>query len=119
MRSRTWRGRLVGSDRRGHEKGPEVSSGKKFEDLDEYLRGSAAVAAQRVKRKRGRFIREGGGESTNIGTTTDVLDGDSSVETESHNEVRYTTPPSSTKYRECERSVELTYDKSSTYSMKL
>lgn len=66
----TWRGRLQGEDRGkegGYEKGPGLlSSGKKFEDLDNYLRGCAAVAgAKQEKRKRGRRL---GGSSLSGGS---------------------------------------------------
>lgn len=74
---RTWRGRLeqgsgTGHDReRSSEKGPSLSSGKKFEDLDNYLRGCAsASAAKRKKRKRGLGQSSGGGDSCE-GTLTD------------------------------------------------
>lgn len=51
----TWRRRLeAGEQRSGYEKGPSLSSSKKFEDLDNYLRGCAATAAaKRAKRTRG------------------------------------------------------------------
>lgn len=76
----TWRGRLEGEDRRtGHEKGPTLSSGKKFEDLDNYLRGSAAAAAtKRNKRKRGRrFGGDAGLEGSGGGSSVET--GGSSV----------------------------------------
>lgn len=75
--AKTWRGRLEegnGVDQnkdRGSEKGPSVSSGKKFEDLDNYLRGCAsASAAKRKKRKRGLGQGSRGGDSCG-GTLTD------------------------------------------------
>lgn len=58
----TWRGRLEGEGRRrGHEKGPALSSGKKFEDLDNYLRGcgSAAEAKQNKRERVSKFGRYG------------------------------------------------------------
>lgn len=83
-RTCTWRGRLEGSDRRGHEKGPGLSSGKKFEDLDDYLRGSAATAAgERAKRKRCRFAREkrgGRGDGSGSTITAHSVEENSSVE---------------------------------------
>ncbi|CBN77180.1 Response receiver [Ectocarpus siliculosus] len=75
----TWRGRLEEGNGAGQNKGkglanrPALSSGKKFEDLDNYLRGCAsASAAKREKRKRGLGLSRGsgGGESC-AGTTTD------------------------------------------------
>lgn len=87
-RTCTWRGRLEGAERRGQRKRPGQSSGKKFEDLDDYLRGSAAVAAgERAKRKRGRFAREnrGAGEDgTGSTITAHSLDEDASAEAEGH-----------------------------------
>lgn len=79
--TRTWRGRLgegsgdddQGKRGKGVEKGPSLSSGKKFEDLDNYLRGCAsASAAKREKRKR-RLGPGGtvGGESLGGTMTTD------------------------------------------------
>lgn len=75
--ARTWRGRLkegsgVGHNKgRGSEEGPFLSSGKKFEDLDNYLRGCASVsAAKRKKRKRGLGQGSGGGDSCG-GSLTD------------------------------------------------
>ena len=68
---------MQGEDRAkgGREKGPGLpSSGQKFEDLDNYLRGCAAVAgAKREKRKRERRL---GGSSLGAGSG-----GGSSVET--------------------------------------
>ncbi|CAM9555819.1 unnamed protein product [Scytosiphon promiscuus] len=56
---------------RGFGKGANVSSGKKFEDLDNYLRGFASASvAKREKRKRGLGQGSGGGTSL-AGTTTD------------------------------------------------
>lgn len=88
----TWRGKLQEEDRRGkgHEKkGPDLlSSGKKFEDLDNYLRGcAAAVGAKRDKRKRGRGLagnslggNSGGGESSvETGGSSLSLDGEYEV----------------------------------------
>lgn len=75
--ARTWKGRLeegVRTDQneeRGSKKGSSLSSGKKFEDLDNYLRGCAsASAARRKKRKRGFGQSSGGGDSCG-GTLTD------------------------------------------------
>lgn len=87
----TWRGRLQGEDRgKGwHEKGPGLlSSGKKFEDLDNYLRGCAAVAgAKREKRKRGRRL---GGSSLGAGSGggNSVETGGSSLSSAEEYEVR-------------------------------
>lgn len=75
--SKTWRGRLGGgsgadrSEGKVVEKGPSLPSGKKFEDLDNYLRGCASVSAAKwEKRKRRLGHGTGGGESYG-GTTTD------------------------------------------------
>ncbi|CAM9727174.1 unnamed protein product, partial [Laminaria digitata] len=83
----TWRGRLQGEDRGkggGHEKKEPglMSSGKKFEDLDNYLRGCAAVAgAKREKRKRGRRrlggSSLGGGGSGGGGNSVETAGGSS------------------------------------------
>lgn len=75
----TWRGRLEEGSGAGQNKGkgltnrPALSSGKKFEDLDNYLRGCAsASAAKREKRKRGlRLSRGSGGGESCAGTTAD------------------------------------------------
>lgn len=88
QRGRTWRGRLAGADERGLEKGPELSSGKKFQDLDDYLRGSAAAAAQQVKKKRSRLAREER-ECGSSMLTTGHVDGVTSTEAGEH-EVRTT-----------------------------
>lgn len=89
----TWRGRLEGSDRSGHMKGPGISSGKKFEDLDDYLRGSAAgAAADRRKRiKLGRFgARDSrGGAGRNRTITADGTDGESSFGVEGYQVSQY------------------------------
>ena len=78
--ARTWRGRLEegsgGADDqskgKGVEKGPSLSSGKKFEDLDNYLRGcSSASVSRREKRKRRLGQRAGGGDSHGGTMTTD------------------------------------------------
>lgn len=76
---RTWRGRLEegsGSSQskgKGLESASSISSGKKFEDLENYLRGAAsASAAKREKRRRGLGQGSGGGgDSCGGGTMTD------------------------------------------------
>lgn len=86
--TKTWRGRLeegsgVDDQSRGKraEKGPSLSSGKKFEDLDNYLRGCAsASAARREKRKRRLGQGTCGGDS--LGGT--MTDGSSLSLTEGH-----------------------------------
>lgn len=88
-RACTWRGRLEGSQRRGHEKGSALFSGKKFEDLDDYLRGRASVATEgREKRKRrllGSGNQGGGGkDGSNSTSTVHTVDEDSIVDAEGH-----------------------------------
>lgn len=87
--ARTWRGRLEAgsgvdqSKGKGVDKGPSLASGKKFEDLDNYLRGCASVSvAKREKRKR--RLGQGTGGDSYGGTMTD---GSSSSLAERH-EVR-------------------------------
>lgn len=87
----TWRERLGGGSRAGQskgqgvEKGPHLSSGKKFEDLDNYLRGFASASvAKREKRKRGLGAQGSGGGTSLAGTMTD----DSSLSFAEAHEVR-------------------------------
>eukprot|EP00752_Nemacystus_decipiens_P011149 g9905.t1 len=89
--AKTWRGRLEegsGADDRGKreegaEKGPSLSSGKKFEDLDNYLRGCASASAtKREKRKRRLGQGTGGGGDSFGGTMT--TDGSASSLAEGH-----------------------------------
>lgn len=69
----TWRGRLDGEQqRRGHEKGPILSSGKKFGDLENYLRGRAAEAAVAVaKRGKGKGGKVRGRDGQGLGGGVD------------------------------------------------
>lgn len=91
--TRTWRGRLeegsggVGDQSKGKgvEKEPSLSSGKKFEDLDNYLRGCASASASK-REKRGRRLRQGTGGGDSYGGTM-TTDGSSLSLAEGH-EVR-------------------------------
>lgn len=81
----TWRGRLGnGRMRSGCEKGSALSSGKKFEDLDDYLRGCAATAvAKREKRRKKRgfgFGRKGALRDASD-CSSSLAEGSSSLET--------------------------------------
>lgn len=85
----TWRGRLEEEQqRRGHEKGPDLSSGKKYGDLENYLRGRAAEAAHKRAKRSGAKVRGREGQSlgaeSSVGTATGDGVGrpDSSVYTE-------------------------------------
>lgn len=97
-RGRTWRGRLgegSGSSQskgKGSESGPSLSSGKKFEDLDNYLRGCASATASKREKRRRRLGQGGGGgggdscggEATTDGSSLSLaegheVDGDDSV----------------------------------------
>lgn len=92
----TWRGRLDGEQqRRGHEKGPSLSSGKKFEDLENYLRGRAAEAAAVAKRGKGKGGKVRGRDGQGLGGESSVgtvrgggVDGEGSSRYTEEGEVR-------------------------------
>lgn len=63
--TRAWKQQPQQEDVKRREKEPLKSSGKRFKDLDDYLRGhstAVAVKKSRVKRKRRKFGGDGGGE---------------------------------------------------------
>ncbi|CAM9154605.1 unnamed protein product [Discosporangium mesarthrocarpum] len=56
----SWRGRLEGLGLpAGHEHGLPLSSGSRFEDLDDYLRGRASKTSKRARREQKRAQRDG------------------------------------------------------------